>query len=135
MTLQPLRLSPGADLRATLTQWASGQPHGSAFLVAGIGSLVDARLRFAGAPSETVVRGPLEIISVCGTLSPDGAHLHMTVSDAQGRVWGGHVGAGCAVRTTAELLLAASADWALRRRLDPATGYLELMVERPAPEQ
>lgn len=104
----------------------------SAFVVSGIGSLLDARLRFAGAESETLVSGAVEILSLCGTLTPDGAHLHMAVSDVNGRVVGGHVVYGNIVRTTAELLLVQSPQWSLGREHDPGTGYKELVV-RPAP--
>jgi predicted DNA-binding protein with PD1-like motif len=54
----------------------------------------------------------------------------MSVSDASGRVLGGHVGYGNIVRTTAEILLVALADWSLTREHDPATGFNELVVRR-----
>ena len=130
LDLQPLRLHPGADLRRALEQGAATQLAGSAFVVAGIGSLVDARLRYAGADTETVIAGPIEILTLSGTVSPSGVHLHMSVSDASGQVHGGHVGYGNVVRTTAEVLLAPLDDWALSREHDPATGFLELVVRR-----
>lgn len=57
----------------------------------------------------------------------------MAVADAQGRVHGGHVGLGCTVRTTAELLVAELPAHRLSRVLDPATGYPELVVQPVAP--
>jgi predicted DNA-binding protein with PD1-like motif len=128
MQLLPIRLPPGVDLRRALEDTAAGQSTGSAFVVAGIGSLVEARLRYAGEPSESTIAGPLEIVSISGTLSASGAHLHMAVADAAGRVHGGHVGYGNAVRTTAEILLVPLPDWSLTRELDPATGFNELVV-------
>jgi predicted DNA-binding protein with PD1-like motif len=50
------------------------------------------------------------------------------VSDAQGRVLGGHVGPGCIVRTTAELLLALLPGQRFTREHDPQTGYPELKI-------
>lgn len=132
MGFRPIRLLPGVDLRAAVEQLADSARDGL-FVVAGIGSLTQAQLRFAGEEQATQLPGPLEIISLSGTVTPDGAHLHMAVSDALGRVWGGHVAAGCEVRTTAELLLAEVGDWQMRRALDPATGYLELQAERKKP--
>lgn len=128
MAFLPIRLPPGVDLRAALEKLAAEQLSASAFVVAGIGSLVDARLRYAGEPAETCIDGPLEILSLSGTLSARGSHLHMTVSDAAGRVHGGHVGRGNVVRTTAEVLLAPLPDWSLTRAHDPATGFAELVV-------
>lgn len=130
LALLPLRLSPGADLRRTLEDLAAQQSPDSAFVLAGIGSLADGRLRFAGEEAETTLAGPLEILTLGGSLSASGAHLHMSVSDASGRVLGGHVAYGNVVRTTAEILLARLPDGSLARELDPATGYTELVVRK-----
>jgi hypothetical protein len=124
--MQALRLNPGDDLRAALE--ASGR---TGFVVAGIGSLTQAQLRFAGEPGPTRIDGPLEILTLSGSLTPDGAHLHASVADARGRVLGGHVCAGCEVRTTAELLISQLPAGSLARALDAATGYAELVVRRP----
>ena len=129
----PLRLAPGADLRSALEAAAIRGGAGSAFVVSGIGSLTDARLRLAGAQTETLVPGKVEILCLSGTLTVDGAHLHMAVSDERGRVIGGHVCYGNTVRTTAELLLAPLSRWQLAREFDPLTGYRELVV-RPVPD-
>lgn len=41
---------------------------------------------------------------------------------------GGHVAAGCIVRTTAEVLLALLPEWDFAREPDAATGHDELVV-------
>ena len=124
--MEPLRLTPGDDLRGALEASAL-----TGFVVAGIGSLAQAQLRFAGEPGPTAIAGPLEILTLSGSLTPQGAHLHASVSDAAGRVFGGHVCAGCEVRTTAELLIAPLPAGALAREFDAATGYPELVVRKP----
>ncbi|MFO1206274.1 MAG: PPC domain-containing DNA-binding protein [Burkholderiales bacterium] len=126
MSLRPLRLSPGDDLRRALESVVAKGPSG--FVVCGIGSLTRARLRLAGAEHETPLEGPFEILSLAGSLSIDGAHLHMAVADASGHVTGGHVCYGNIVRTTAELLLAELGDWELSRVFDERTGYRELVI-------
>jgi hypothetical protein len=121
-----LRLNPGDDLRASL-DIALGQGGGeAAFVVSGIGSLRGASIRFAGAEHPARIEGDLEILTLAGSLSPDGSHLHISVSDAQGRVLGGHAAPGCTVRTTAEILIAELPDWRFARTLDARTGYAEL---------
>ena len=130
MELRPLRLHAGADLRQALEEATKADAAVAAFVVAGIGSLVNARLRLAGAAQESVVVGPLEILTLAGSLSADGAHLHISVSDQDGRVLGGHVGYGNEVRTTVEVLLAFLPGWQLSRELDAITGYKELVVRR-----
>ncbi|MEM5422696.1 MULTISPECIES: PPC domain-containing DNA-binding protein [Paraburkholderia] len=132
MQIHPVRLSPGDDLRATVESLLGQQASHAAFVIQGIGSLSVAQLRFAGAETPTALRGDLEILTLAGSVSPDGAHLHMSVSDAQGRVMGGHVARGCTVRTTAELLLVLLPGHRFSRELDSATGYAELQI-RNAP--
>lgn len=128
MQLLPIRLLPGTDLRRALQDGASSRGTDSAFVVAGIGSLIEASLRYADEPAVTVLPGPLEIQSLSGSLSALGAHLHMTVADASGRVYGGHLGYGSTIRTTAEILLALLPNGSLTREHDPETGFDELVV-------
>ena len=128
MTLLPIRLTPGTDLRRALEALPGSHGTDSAFVVAGIGSLAEASLRYADATETTVLAGPLEILSLSGSLSAAGAHLHVSVSDAAGRVVGGHLGHCSTVRTTAEVLLALLPDGTLSREHDAATGFNELVV-------
>jgi uncharacterized protein len=128
MELLPIRLTPGQDLRRAMEEALRGSPFDSGFVVSGIGSLSEAKLRYAGECIESTIAGPLEILTVSGSLTPSGAHLHMAVSDATGRVYGGHAAYGNMIRTTAELLVALLPDWSLSRELDAATGYSELVV-------
>lgn len=128
MLTLPLRLTPGQDLRAALQAAAADHAGAGAFVLSGIGSLSVAQLRLAGAGGVTAYRGDIEILTLAGTLTPDGPHLHMSIADAAGRVVGGHVGAGCIVRTTAEVLLALLPEHALGREPDPLSGYSELVV-------
>ncbi|MDC8758375.1 PPC domain-containing DNA-binding protein [Janthinobacterium fluminis] len=134
--MQPLtlRLSPGQDVRAALEAVLAEHALQAAFVLQGIGSLDVAQLRLAGAAAPTALRGDMEILTLAGSLSLDGAHLHMAVADAQGRVTGGHVAGGCIVRTTAEILLALLPGQRFSRLPDAGTGYAELFVApaRPA---
>ena len=125
----PLRLPPGAELREALHAVLRAQGVEAAFVIAGIGSLSVAQLRLAGAELPQTLQGDLEVLTLSGSIAPDGVHLHGSIADATGRVWGGHVAPGCIVRTTAELLLALLPDWRLGRAPDPSTGYAELTVQ------
>ncbi|SAK99446.1 PPC domain-containing DNA-binding protein [Caballeronia ptereochthonis] len=125
------RLSPGDDLRAALDHAFHARGLSAAFVLQGIGSLSVARIRYAGRDEAAELRGDLEILTLAGTLSAQGPHLHMSVSDAGGRVHGGHVTPGCIVRTTAELVVASLPDVRYTREHDAATGFAELVI-RPA---
>jgi predicted DNA-binding protein with PD1-like motif len=129
----PVRLRPTADLRRELESSLDRHRCRAAFAIAGIGSLSQARLRLAGNDQPEVLNGDLEILTLAGSLSSDGAHLHMSVADATGRVTGGHVAYECLVRTTAEVLLVLLPEWSFTRDVDPITGFAELVV-RKAPE-
>ena len=131
METLPLRLPPDVDLRGALEAAVAGRDGTAAFVVAGIGSLRSARVRRAGAAAPDAMGGDLEILSLSGTIAAGGAHLHVALADAQGRVSGGHVGYGCTVRTTAEVLVLLLPEWSFAREPDAATGFAELVV-RPA---
>ena len=133
MKVVPLRLHPGADLRRVLETWMGEQEEQAGCLISAVGSLSVAQLRFAGAAEATTMNGELEILSLSGTLSSDGAHLHIAVADSGGAVIGGHLCPGSLVRTTAELVIGLLPDWRFRRELDPATGYAELEISPRAP--
>lgn len=128
-----LRLQPGEDLRATLTkafaQLQAGQNTSAACIVSAVGSLSRAVLRYADQPEGTLLEEPLELITLSGTLSADGVHLHASVATAGGEMRGGHVMAGCIVRTTAEIVLAPLPGWVFTREHDAQTGFKELVAK------
>lgn len=128
----PLRLHPGDDLRRALESAVARQGMSAAFVVSGIGSLSIARIRYAGRSDETEIEGDTELLTLAGSISVGGSHLHASVSDAAGRCIGGHVCYGCAVRTTAEVLLMLLPDWHFSRAPDPQTGWAELVIAQPA---
>lgn len=101
---QPLHLEPRTDLRLTLEQLAKEQ--GSpGFVLSVVGNLSQASFQCPGKAVPTVLRGELEIITLSGTLSPQGVHLHLSFSDADCRVWGGHLEPGTLVLKGADLLV------------------------------
>src|SRR5271156_212731 len=128
MQTYPVRLSPGDDLRGALEDALRELNLTAAFVVQGIGSLSVAQLRFAGVEEPTGLRGDLEILTLAGSISPDGAHLDMSVSDSRGQVFGGHVARGCSVRTTAEILLALLPEHRFSREYDAGSGFAELVI-------
>ncbi|RJG20989.1 PPC domain-containing DNA-binding protein [Massilia cavernae] len=128
MQILPVRLSPLSDLRAALEAVLQEHAVGAGFVMQAIGSLSVVQLRMAGMPQPLELREDLEILTLAGSLSPDGAHLHISVADAQGRVMGGHLCPGSIVRTTAEVLVALLPDHHFSREDDAETGFKELAV-------
>jgi predicted DNA-binding protein with PD1-like motif len=128
MRVVPMRFSPGDDLRLALETWMAQQQEQAGCVISAVGSLSVLQLRLAGQQESTTITGDLEILSLAGTLSPDGVHLHVAVADSTGSVIGGHLCAGSLVRTTAELVVGLLPEWRFCRQLDPATGYAELRI-------
>ena len=126
MHIHAIRLTPGQDLMKQLRIWASD--HDAASVLSVVGSLNHANLRFANQPQPTRIDGPLEILSVSGTLSKHGVHLHLSVADGQGKMTGGHLKLGSEVFTTAEIVLGVYPDLVFDRELDETYGYKELVV-------
>ena len=126
MRVHAIRLTPGQDLMDQLRLWA--KDHHAASVLSVVGSLNHASLRFANQPRPTRIDGPLEILSLSGTLSKHGMHLHLCVADGRGKVTGGHLKSGSAIFTTAEIVLGVYPDLVFDRELDQTYGYKELVV-------
>ncbi|TMV54085.1 DUF296 domain-containing protein, partial [Thioclava sp. BHET1] len=92
-------------------------------------------LRFADQTEGEMIGGPLKIVALSGTFSPDGPHLHIAVSDEAGRMTGGHLLAGSPVRTTVELVIGLVSGLRFLRRADPETGFSELSFDSDTPPQ
>lgn len=133
MHVRPLRLSPGQDLRLALEEVLAQEQVQAGWVLSGIGSLSVARLRLAGHSEITTLHSDLELLTLAGSLSPAGAHLHTSVAEASGRVTGGHLAPGSLVRTTAEVMVALLPEWRFERVLDSATGFPELRIGRQFP--
>ena len=95
MDMFAFRLKPGQDLRNELESFALSNNVPAGVIITCVGSLKIAVLRLADGKSIKYFNGPLEIVSLVGTISDKGAHLHMSISDSLGNVFGGHVKEGC----------------------------------------
>ena len=73
--------------------------------------------------------GKFEIVSLVGTFSLDGCHLHISLSDKDGNVIGGHLKEGCAIFTTAEIVISEIENMVFFREMDESTGFKELIVK------
>lgn len=128
MNVIAIRLMPGEDLKQSLLRYCIDRKIDAAYLLSCVGSLRQATLRFANQPGGKVLERPLEIVSLEGTLSQQGVHLHIAVSDSEGQVIGGHLMDGSNIYTTAEIVLGIVPNAIFKREIDPVTGYRELTV-------
>lgn len=128
-TFHALRLHPGDDVRAKLEEFVAEQHIHAGFVASCAGSLRVAAIRFADRSEVATIAGPFEIVSLSGTLGVDGSHLHIAVSDGDGKTLGGHLAAGAIVYTTAEIVVGDLTGARFRRETDPATTYKELVIQ------
>ena len=101
----PLTLGPGSDLHQSLHALAKERQI-TGFVVGVVGNLTRAAFQCPGRPEPTVLEGDLEVITLNGTLSPQGVHLHLSLSDGACQVWGGHLEPGTLVQKGVDLLIA-----------------------------
>lgn len=122
------RLKPGQDLRKEIESYVKAHNIEAGWIVTCVGSLTQYNLRFANQPEGSKGNGHFEIVSLVGTLSTHGSHLHASVSDSLGRTVGGHLLEGNLVYTTAEIVLGESTDMIFKRVKDGSTEWPELEV-------
>ena len=100
----PLKLDPGSDLRLTLEE--IGRDQGiNGFVLGVVGNLTRAAFQCPGKAEPTVLEGDLEVITLNGTIGPNGVHLHLSLSDGACQVWGGHLEPGTLVQKGVDLLI------------------------------
>ena len=125
-----LRLVPGQDLRAELEQFTKAKNIRAGFIITCVGSLRKAALRLADKSEATAFDGKFEIVSLVGTLTPDGPYLHISISDGTGKTIGGHLVAGCEIYTTAEIVIGDALGLEMTSELDTESGYKELKIRK-----
>ena len=96
--------------------------------MSGVGSLTHVTLRLANRDFYSEYDGHFEIVSIAGTVSIHGSHLHISISDGDGKTIGGHFDSGCKIYTTAEIVIVVFNDVIYRREFDENSGYDELVV-------
>ena len=124
------RLKPDQDLKKELERFVISNDIKAGYILTCVGSLEKAALRLAGADVIETFDGKFEIVSLVGTLSQDGVHIHISLSHFKdGNVIGGHLKEGCIIYTTAEIVIAKSKKFVFSRKFDEHTGFKELEVE------
>lgn len=124
-----LRLKPNQDLQQGLKEFAIAHELQAGFILSGIGSFKQVAIRFADQPTSTILTDRYELLSLNGTLSVHGLHLHMAIADSQGNTLGGHVTPGCIIYTTAEIIIGECEDLIFLRKPDKQTSFLELDIQ------
>ncbi|MCQ1059853.1 PPC domain-containing DNA-binding protein [Photobacterium sp. DNB23_23_1] len=128
LTPHAFRLTLGTDLKSSILAYVQQQDIKAGSLLSCVGCLSHASIRLANESESLELAGPLEILTLSGTLTPEHVHLHISVADKSGRVYGGHLQEGSMVSYTAEVCLAEYTDLSFTREPDATTGFTELVV-------
>lgn len=129
MKVHTFRLKPTQDLFDSIEEYVKQHKIEAGCVLSSVGSLTHATLRLANRNDYNEYEGHFEIVSMTGTVSIHGSHLHIAISDADGVTIGGHLVSGCRVYTTAEIVIAEFDDVVYKRELfENDSGYEELAV-------
>ena len=125
------RLTYGMDLRQGIEEYCRDNDIHSAAIMTVVGCVYRARIRLADGETIEEYDDRYEIVSLTGTVSPDGSHMHVSLADEDGRVIGGHMCDGCLVNTTAEVVLVSlDEEYRFSREYDDSTDYDELVIRK-----
>jgi predicted DNA-binding protein with PD1-like motif len=122
------RLKSGQDLFDAIEAFVRQRQIEAGCILSGVGSLTYAILRLANRDFTSEFEGPFEIVSITGTVSIHGSHLHISIADGDGKTIGGHFESGCKIYTTAEIVVAEFNDVVYKREFAEDSGYDELTV-------
>ena len=124
----PLRLKPSSDLRKEIEAYVIANNIQAGWISTCVGSLTDYHIRFANQPQGEKQAGHFEIVSLTGTVSVNGSHLHISISDSTGKTIGGHLLQNNLVYTTAEIIITEDDEFVFTREKDGTTLWEELQI-------
>jgi uncharacterized protein len=132
--MHAFRLLPGQDLKQSIDSFVRVHNIQAGWIATCVGSLTEYQIRLANQDKGYADKGHFEIVSLVGTLSVHGSHLHIALSDSTGKTIGGHLLEGCKIYTTAEMVIGESNDMEFLREKDGTTPWEELQVKQLKPE-
>ncbi|CAH2213591.1 PPC domain-containing DNA-binding protein [Tepidibacter aestuarii] len=128
MKYHVMRLKPGQDLKKEIENVISQKNIEAGIVMACIGSLNCAKIRLADENIVKEYNEKFEIISLGGTLSKNGSHLHVCLANEKGICIGGHLMYECYIYTTAEIVIGKLEDIIFKREYCEDTGFKELNI-------
>ncbi|MFV0254700.1 MAG: PPC domain-containing DNA-binding protein [Erysipelotrichaceae bacterium] len=123
--IKVIRLAENADVKKELKALNIT----SGCIISAVGCLKHLHIRLAEADNEYNQAIKVEVLSLSGTISSDGLHLHIGTIDKEFNCYGGHLLDGSIVDTTLEIVIMIFNDIELTRLYDKNTGYKELKIK------
>ncbi len=126
--IHAIRLKPGEDLKQSIASYVKINNIQAGWIATCAGSLTAYKIRFANKSTIDTGVGHFEIVSLSGTLSINGSHLHIAIADSTGKTTGGHLSDGCIIYTTAEIVIQETDRFVFKREKDGTTEWEELQI-------
>lgn len=130
-----VRLNRGQDVKNSILKFVKENDMSAAVMICSVGSLSKVCFRLPVQEGKKIevftLEEEMEIISINGRVSANGhAHLHISICDRKGCVFGGHLLDGCIVRTTLEIVILDLEDKRFITEVDDETGFDELVIKK-----
>ncbi len=123
-----MRLTHGMDLLDSIRHFVQEERIRAGVVLACVGCVYRWRVRAADGESLFEASERAEIVSLTGTVSENGCHLHISLARGNIYVIGGHLVEGCIINTTAEIVIESLEGMVFDRVYDENTGYKELVI-------
>jgi predicted DNA-binding protein with PD1-like motif len=130
LKMHAFRLNPGNDLKKEIQAFIDFHNINAGYIASCAGSLTTYNIRFANQQEGSKRSGHFEIVSLTGTVSTNGSHIHISVSDPTGQTTGGHLLDKNIIYTTAEIIIIETDELVFKRERDEFTGFKELSIEK-----
>ncbi len=125
-----IRLQEWQDLKKEIIQCVKINNLKAGIILTCVGSLKKIQLRMADEKISKIFEKNYEINSLVGTLSQDWVHLHISISDEEGKLLGWHLLEWNIVYTTAEIVIAELENTIFSREFDEKTGFKEFIIDK-----
>ena len=125
-----LRLMPDQDLYKEIRAYITANNIQACFIMTCVGSLKKIHLRLASGQTYLTLTQNFEIISLVGNISMEREHLHIGLSDSEGKAFGGHLMDGNIIYTTAEIVLGVLPELKFSKEICEKSGWEELTIRK-----
>ena len=132
MKVYVLRLNTGKKLKESINEFSLKNKVKAGIILTCVGNVTRAVLRMADTKTVKTFKdkGSYEICSLSGTLEKGYSHLHITISDRNGNVYGGHLKEDTIVGVVAEVIIGELDGIEFTRKFDKKTGFDLLEVSK-----
>jgi predicted DNA-binding protein with PD1-like motif len=128
MKVISIRLKKGADLKEEIELCCNKNNILAGVVLSSVGCVSIGKFRVSDGKTIKTLEEGLEILSLNGTVSKYGIHLHVSYGNKDGISYGGHLVEGNIINTTCELVIGVLEDTTFKREEDNETGYKELVI-------